>query len=201
MSAVTNCPACHHAILKSELAFCAACGAPLGIDSQHLNKPRQNALETWPGWDRLVVSQEAVMSYWFMARRDYAHLRNLIESWASPDEPVRRLLAAKLDRGLVCDPDQLPRDVVTMGTRLEFRFRGELERRVLVDPARETHLPGAMSIASPLGALLLGMLEGRSLRAQDPDGVSFALLVEKVEQPDTLRAPTVNEAEQRKLAS
>jgi regulator of nucleoside diphosphate kinase len=200
MSTVTNCPACHHAIPKSELAFCA-CGSPLGIDDRRPAKPRQDALETWSGWDALVVSQAAVMSYWFMARRDYAHLRKLIEAWVSPDDPVRRLLSAKLARGLVCDPDQLPRDVVTMDTRLEFRFRRELERRVLVDPAREAQLSGVVSIRSPLGALLLGMLEGRSLHAQDPDGVSFKLLVEKVRQPDTLRAPTVNEAEQRKLAS
>jgi regulator of nucleoside diphosphate kinase len=164
-------------------------------------KPRQNALETWAGWDGLVVSQEAVMSYWFMARRDYALLRKLVEGWASPDDPVRRLLSAKLDRGLVGDPDQLPRDVVTMNARLEFRFRGALERRVLVEPGREPHLPGMLSIASPLGALLLGMLEGRSLRAQDPDGAPFTLVLEKVQQPEILRMLAGNEGETRKLAS
>jgi regulator of nucleoside diphosphate kinase len=141
------------------------------------------------------------MSYWFMARPDYALLRKLIEGWAAPDDPVRRLLSAKLDRGLVGDPDQLPRDVVTMNARLELRFRGALEKRVLVDPAREAHLPGMLSITSPLGALLLGMLEGRSLRAQDHDGAPFTLVVEKVQQPDSLRAPRGDEAGLRKLAS
>lgn len=201
MSAVTNCPACHHTIPASELAFCAACGAPLAMKSRQPGEPRLNALEMWAGWDGLVVSQEAAMSYWFMARRDYAHLRKLVDAWNGPDDPVRRLLAAKLDRALVSDPDQFPQDAVSIGTRLEFRLRGDVHQRVLVDPARTAHVPDALPVASPLGALLLGMLEGRSLRAADPDGASFSLLVEKVEQPESLRAPTVKEPAQRKLAS
>jgi transcription elongation GreA/GreB family factor len=201
MSAIMNCPACHHAIHTSELAFCAACGAPLAMKSGQLSEPRLNALEMWTGWDGLMVSQEAAMSYWFMARRDYAHLRKLIEAWNASDDPVRRLLAAKLDRALVSDPDQFPHDAVSLGARLAFRFRGDVHQRVLVDPVLKAHLPGALSVASPLGALLLGMLEGGSLRAQDPDGASFSVLVEKVEQPESLRALTVNEAARRKLAS
>jgi hypothetical protein len=191
-----NCPVCHHALPANELAFCAACGAPLAKGDRRPNEARLNALETWSGWDGLVVSQEAAMSYWYVARRDHAHLTKLVQSWRSSDDPVRRLLAAKLDRGLVCDPDQLPRDVVTIGTRLEFRFRGELERCVLVDPAQQSHLRDAISVASPLGALLLGVLEGRSLRSRDADGTAFALRVERVHQPESLRAPAANEAAQ-----
>ena len=141
------------------------------------------------------------MSYWFMARGDYAHLTKLVAAWSEPDNPVRRLLAAKLDRGLVCDPDQLPREAATMSARVEFRFRGELEHCVLADPAGKPHLPGAISVASPLGALLLGMLEGRSLRSQGPDGVALVLSVEKVRQPASSPVTAPNEAARRKSVS
>ena len=201
MSAAITCPACHHSILGSELHFCAACGAPIFNGSRQLKELRLSALENWVGLDGLVASQEAAMSYWFMARSDYAHLTKRVAAWSEPGDPVHRLLTAKLDRGLVCDQDQLPREVVTMSARVEFRFRGELERCVLADPAEKPHLPGAISIVSPLGALLLGMLEGRSLRSQGPDGAPFALSVEKVRQPEPSRVPAANEAARRKLAS
>jgi transcription elongation GreA/GreB family factor len=141
------------------------------------------------------------MSYWFMARRDYAHLRKLAEAWKSPNDPVQRLLVAKLDRALVSDPDQFPGDAVSIGAHLQFRFRNGVTRSVLVDPAHKTHLTDALSVLSPLGALLLGMLEGRSLRGQDPDGAAFTLLLEKVVQPASAHASSGNEAAQRKLAS
>ncbi len=201
MSAAISCPACHHSIFNPELHFCAACGAPICNDSRQLNGPSLRALENWTGLAGLLVSQEAAMSYWFMARSDYAHLTKLVATWSEPDDHVRRLLAAKLDRGLVCDPDQLPREVATMSARVEFRFRGELERCVLTDPAEKPHLPGAISVASPLGALLLGMLEGRWLRSQAPDEAAFVLSVEKVRQPASSRVPAPNEAARRKLAS
>ena len=141
------------------------------------------------------------MSYWFMGRGDYAHLRKLVDAWNAPQDPVRRLLAAKLDRALVGDPDQFPRDAVSIGARLQIRFRGETHRYVLVDPTQKSRQPEALSVLSPLGALLLGMLEGRSVRALDTDGASSVLLVEKVTQPEALAAPAANDASPRKAAS
>lgn len=196
MSTLTHCPVCHHAIPDSALAFCAACGAPRAAVG-----PAANALETWAGWTALAAAQEAVGSYWFMARRDYAQLRQHAETWTAPHDPARRLLSAKLDRALVGDGDQFPRDVVSIGSHVEFRFRGEITRLVLADPARTAPAADALSVLSPLGALLLGMIERRPLRGQDPDGGSFALMVEKVEQPASLRGAVSGEATQRKRAS
>jgi hypothetical protein len=174
----------------------------LAADRNHASGPRRNPLETWEGWNALVVSQEATVSYWFMARADHARLKELVGAWASPDNRVGRLIVAKLDRALVSDPDQLPRDVVTLGSRIALKFRDDREQRVLIDPTRSAYFPGAMSVMSPLGALLLGMPEGKSLRAHDPDGSSPILSVEKVDQPDSLRASaTTGEVAQRKLAS
>jgi hypothetical protein len=201
MSAVVNCPTCHHAIPPSGLAFCAACGAPLATGDGRQGKPPLNALETWTGWNGLVVSQQAAMSYWFMARRDYAHLRQLVDGWNAPDDPVRRLLVAKLDRALVSDPDQFPADAVSIGAQFQYRVRGNVSRGVLVDPAQQAHRADGISVLSPLGALLLGMIEGRALRGGDFDGAALTLVVEKVEQPGASTAVAANDSAKRKLAS
>src|SRR5690242_16400747 len=193
MPAVTHCPACRHAVFKSESAFCAACGSPLVANDPPPNRSGRDTLATWTGWDGLVASQEAAMSYLFMARRDYAHLRKLIEAWNTPADPICRLLAAKLDRALVSDPDQFPRDAVSLGARLECQFRNGNHKYVLVDPTQKARLPEALSVLSPLGALLLGMLEGRSLRANDADGSSSVLIIERVIQPGAVAASATSE--------
>jgi hypothetical protein len=199
MSETTKHPACYRPDSRSDF-HCSACGAAIPKDEDGSREARLKALESWAGLDGLVISQEAAKSYWFLGRGDHTRLVRLLETQPASDDPVRRLLEAKLNRGLVCDADQLPRDLVMLGTHIDLRFRDDLQHCVLAEPAGRRH-SGVVSILSPLGALLLGMFEGRSLRAQGPDDASFSLVVEKVCQPEPSRRPAANEAGQRKLAS
>jgi hypothetical protein len=199
MSETIKRPACYHPDSRSDF-HCSGCGAAIPKDETGSREVRLKALENWAGLYGLVVAQEAAESYWFLARADHPHLARLLETRPASDDPVRRLLEAKLDRGLVCDADQLPRDIVRLGTHIDLGFRDGLEHCVLADPDGCRH-PGGVSILSPLGALLLGMPEGRSLRAQSPDGASFSLVVGKVCQPEPLHRPAANDAGQRRLAS
>lgn len=199
MSEIVKCPACHHPNPGSAL-ICAACGAAIVKDQDRSREARLRALATWTGLEGLAGSQEAAKSYWFLSRSDHANLKKLLETRPASGDPVRRLLAAKVSRGLVCDADQLPRDLVMLGSHVDFRFRDDLERCVLADPEEGRH-PGAVSVLSALGTLLLGLFAGRSLRSQAPDGTAFSLVVEKVRQPERSSRPAVGEAGPRKLAS
>lgn len=200
MSAAINCPACNRPVSGPDLTRCAACGAPLQNEGPRTE--RSNAIETWRGWQGVVAAQKAAISYWFMARQDHARVREALERWSAPEhDPVRKLLAAKLERGLVADPDQLPREVVTIGSRVEFVSRNERGHCVLADPTEKSLEPDAVSPLSPFGAILFGMLEGRSVRAQDTDGASFTLHIQSVQQPETRQVRTDDQAAQRRLAS
>lgn len=194
MSAANVCPSCKRPIADSDRR-CAACGAALSVPRNRANESGIASLQSWPGLDALLISQEAAKLYWYFARSDHARLSEAVASWSGVDSPVRRLLAAKLHRGIICDPEQLPREVVTMNASIDFRLRDDRATGVL-SYADEDAEADAIAITSPLGAILLGLLAGRSLRSHAPDGTDFALVVEKVRQPEAAR-----EAPRRKLAS
>ncbi len=149
---------------------------------------RLKSLEAWPELDGLAAAQAAAESYWFLGRNDYRRLSKLVESWSAPDDPARRLLATKLNRGLVCDPDQLPRDVATIGSRVEFRIGNDVESCVIAGPDETQDLHDPVPVTSRLGALLLGMPEGRALRGHGPDGAPFTISVEAVHPPEFSRS-------------
>lgn len=140
----------------------------------------------WSGLDALVASQASTGAYWYLARADHPLLSEILAAWPDTDDPVRRLLAAKLHRGIVCDADQLPREVVTIGAPIQFRFADESWAGTLTSNAAP--VAGEIAVASPLGAVLLGLFEGRPLRIQGADGTSAGFVVTKVNVPATARA-------------
>lgn len=197
MSTPILCPACNHPLSGPA----HRCGAPVSRAESRSSETRWRALEAWPGLDSLMAAQEAADAYWYLARDDHGRLSELAESWSAPDSPVRRLLAAKLNRGLVCDSADLPREVVAMGAQVEFRLRGDLETGTLAYPDRASRSANAISIAGPIGVLLLGMLAGRTWRSKTPDGTPLDLAISKVEQLAAARSPGGSETPGRKLAS
>lgn len=194
MSAANVCPSCKQSIAHTAQR-CPACGAAIPGRPRLAGASGAGAVQSWTGLDSLVISQEAAMLYWYFARDDHAQLSQAVAAWSGVDSPVRRLLAAKLHRGIVCDADQLPREVVTMNSRVELRLRDDQMSGVLAYSADASDAD-SIAITSPLGALLLGLLAGRSLRSQMADGTAFTLAVENVQQP-----PAAAGASRQKLAS
>ena len=186
MSASVSCPVCHRAA-SGATDYCAACGAPIEVGELRSAGKGLKSIAAWRGLDGLIAAQATAGSYWFLRRPDYRRLTALVESWSAPEHPVRRLLAAKLYRGIICDADQLLQDVAAIGSEIEFRIGSDVESCVLADPAAMQGLHNPVAVASPLGALLLGMIQGRSLRGNGPDGVPFALVVEAVRFPGPAR--------------
>lgn len=82
------------------------------------------------------------------------------------------MLLAELDRAQLCDPEDLPEQTVVMNSRIEFVDEGTGARRTvqLVYPGDADIGEGRVSILTPIGAALIGMRAGRSIRWPDRDG-------------------------------
>lgn len=112
------------------------------------------------------------------------------------DESVRRFLARELDRAVVCQPDLVPPNVVTMNSRVFFRRHIDqpVESRTLVYDDSHAVFGGTIPILTPLGAALLGLRDGSTMPYVSLQGVRYVARVERVAyQPEgegrLLRAP------------
>lgn len=96
------------------------------------------------------------------------------------------LLLAELDRAELCDPAELPAQTVTMNSRIEFVDEGSGTRRTvqLVYPRNADIAAGRISILTPVGAGLIGMRAGHSIRWPDRDGQDRILRIVTVTPPD-----------------
>ena len=85
---------------------------------------------------------------------------------------VSAMLLKDIDRARVVKDGALPADVVGMGSRVRFRDESTgTERTVrLVYPHEADIAAGKVSILTPIGAGLIGLREGQSIRWEDRDG-------------------------------
>jgi regulator of nucleoside diphosphate kinase len=81
-------------------------------------------------------------------------------------------LEGELARASIIEPDELPDDVVTMGSTIWFRDlqTGEFEEYTLVVPAKADVLHGRISVLAPIGTALLGYRLGHVVEWRVPSG-------------------------------
>jgi regulator of nucleoside diphosphate kinase len=111
--------------------------------------------------------------------------RSPIRSWKAVEILVRELLRAK-----IVDEHEIPAHVVTMGSRVEFHEakNGLSTVATLVYPGDSGLYDDAVSVLTPIGAVLLGLSEGQSMRYSGPDGKLKNISVMKVlHQPESAR--------------
>ncbi|WP_046866883.1 GreA/GreB family elongation factor [Microvirga massiliensis] len=80
--------------------------------------------------------------------------------------PTARLLAGELGRANVIRASELPDDVVSMHSVVEFKdgITDQVRRATLVYPGEEDGDSGRISVLSLLGTALIGMAAGQSVR-------------------------------------
>ena len=85
---------------------------------------------------------------------------------------VSAMLLKEIDRARVVKDGALPANVVGMGSRVRFRDESTgTERTVrLVYPHEADIAASKVSILTPIGAGLIGLREGQSIRWEDRDG-------------------------------
>jgi regulator of nucleoside diphosphate kinase len=100
-----------------------------------------------------------------------------IRSWKAVEILVRELLRAE-----IVDEHEVPAQVVRMGSRVEFREAGDELSIVatLVYPGDSGLYDDAVSVLTPIGAILLGLSEGQSMPYSGPDGKPKTISVMKV---------------------
>ncbi|MEX6723249.1 nucleoside diphosphate kinase regulator [Sphingosinicellaceae bacterium M-36] len=98
---------------------------------------------------------------------------------------VAALLLEEIDRAELRRADEMPADVVTMMSTVEFTDENSGSRRAvqLVYPQEADIAAGRISILTPVGAGLIGLREGQSIRWPDRDGQEHVLRVLHVRQP------------------
>ena len=94
---------------------------------------------------------------------------------------VAEVLLTEMDRATVVEADAMPADVIRMGSTLIYRDDEGTEREVtLVYPDQADIKLGRVSIATPIGAALIGLSQGQSIRWLAPNGKDHRLTILKV---------------------
>lgn len=103
-------------------------------------------------------------------------------SWRAVEFLVRELMRAE-----ILDDGTVPANVVTMGSRVEYREQGQSSSQVvtLSYPGEREFFDDAISILTPVGAALLGLAAGQSICYAGPDGHPVTVKILRVmSQPE-----------------
>lgn len=125
----------------------------------------------------------------YLTQQDLGRLLNLVET-----QPGKRLekLESELVRAKVVPRGRIPKDVVTMNSRVIFENETTRERReiTLVYPGNADIDAGRISVLVPVGTALLGLRVGQSIDWELPGGAKQRYrIVEVPFQPEAAGEP------------
>lgn len=109
----------------------------------------------------------------YLTQNDCDRLSDLLEAYAAGSGGRRfEALENELTRAIVVDANKIPKDVVTMNSRVVFEDEttGEQREVTLVYPTQADIDAGKISILVPVGSALLGLRVGQSIDWELPSG-------------------------------
>jgi regulator of nucleoside diphosphate kinase len=120
-----------------------------------------------------------------IARRDYARLERLADNALRERHPVGRFLMSEIRRAVVFDTNRKPNGVACINEWVTYRVDGsrQSENRILVYPDELRNDQIDLSVLSPLGAAVLGMSIGHSIKFFSIEGGLHSVIVEDVVAP------------------
>lgn len=114
---------------------------------------------------------------------DHERLTDLATASLERLPEVATELLDEMDRARIVGDDNVPANVVRMGSTVTFRpDDGRELTETLVYPVDEDSDAHKISVMTPVGAALIGLAEGQSISWTARDGRSHRLTVEKVRQ-------------------
>lgn len=114
---------------------------------------------------------------------DFSTLEGLLQRWTERGHDLAPRLRAKLEKAKVVFPDDLPRDIASLGSRIAFAIGEEthvsvLTATVLVDR-------DCLPVTLPVGLALLGQREGWAAMLEiEPSRSRSVTLGQVIEQPE-----------------
>lgn len=115
-------------------------------------------------------------------RLDAERLQRLIDAASDKDLPVAESLEEELTRGEVIDPEDIPEDVVSMNSQVQFTdlTRDRQMIRTLVYPHALAGTEDGISVMAPVGAGLIGLRIGDIIDWPLPGGGEARLRIDAI---------------------
>jgi regulator of nucleoside diphosphate kinase len=125
----------------------------------------------------------------YITEHDMDRLQKLIEVMSDRDrksKPYIDRLEEELDRAHVIEPNQIPRDVITMNSKVRLQDLNSREEVVyeLVFPGKANANANSISVLAPVGTALLGYREGDVIEWEVPAGTKRLKVIEVMYQPE-----------------
>jgi regulator of nucleoside diphosphate kinase len=113
---------------------------------------------------------------------DAARLTSLLESLPDDEFPVRDELEAEIAHADIVEPQDVPPNVVTMNSTVQFRMKDSDKSffLTLVYPKASEPNGGTVSVLAPVGRALLGLTQGDEIDWPRPDGGMMRLRIENI---------------------
>lgn len=120
-----------------------------------------------------------------LSTEDHRRLTELAHAGINIASTVADDLLYEIDRARILPPEQMPPDVVRMGSGVRYRTGDGDERQVtLVFPAEADIALGRVSVMTPIGAALIGLRRGQSITWVARNGRKQVLTVLDVQPSD-----------------
>ncbi len=127
----------------------------------------------------------------YITKFDLDRLKELVDvslEFKEQDRGYLESLQHELDRAHIVDPTEVPRDVVTMNSRVRLKNleTGEDAVYTLVFPAEAKIQENKLSILAPIGTAILGYRVGDTVEWQVPAGSRKVRIEEILYQPEAV---------------
>jgi len=98
---------------------------------------------------------------------------------------IAAMLLEEIERAELHELETLPREAVTIGSEVDFvdTRSGQVRTVEIVFPADANIAQGRISILTPMGAALYGLMTGQSIDWPDLDGNERKISILRVRQP------------------
>ncbi|HET9428134.1 MAG TPA: nucleoside diphosphate kinase regulator [Allosphingosinicella sp.] len=120
-----------------------------------------------------------------LSETDYDHIAALALRLEHQNPSLSALILEEIERAHLWPSDQLPDNVVTLGSEVEFYddSNGARRRVCLVLPHEADIHADRVSVMTPVGAGLIGMVAGQEIDWPCPDGRPRKLRIIRVDRP------------------
>lgn len=136
----------------------------------------------------------------YITKADLERLKGTVNDLfkVAPDEKEHlRDLNGELDRAVIVTDDDLPRDVITMHSKVTLLMDGtEKETVTLVYPSEIDLEENKISVVSPIGTAILGYREGDVIQWEVPTGATEIIVDKVLFQPESSAGESADEAGQ-----